>query len=196
MKTGIVNRALLIVIHFFFVAVLSGQSLNDSIIAVNKKVLILYSDTTYSISTYKNETFLDSAFINQAGIGFGELTGYFKNGKLCRIKELIGVKKLNDVAIVEYYFSNDSLIYVSESEQYNPNVYVGSDGVIDYKYNKDEPDFFGQYYFNQNRLFYKNTRGKPGILPNEMFFDSQSKQGQLLENANEYRTLFLIKFKQ
>lgn len=194
MKTGIIPHTLFIIICFFFNVALFAQSLNDSIIAIDQKVKIINLDTAYSIATFKDESFLDSSFINQAGIGYGELKGYFNNGNLCKIYELVGIKKLNDIAVTEYYFANNELIYISETENYNPAVLIDSNGTVDYK--AKEPDFFGQYYFSQNKLVQKNIKGKQAILPNELYFDSQSKQAQLLEYANKYRTLLLIKYKQ
>lgn len=190
----IVNRTSFIIFQLFFVLGLFGQSISDTIKAIDQKVSELNSEKGYWISTFKNEAFLDSAFINQAGQGFGELTGYFKNGNLCKIREMYGLKIINDTAVTEYYFVNSELIYVSETENYNPNIYYDSTGTIDYK--TKEPEFYGQYYFSHNRLIYQNTKGKQEILPNEMFFDSQSKQGQLLDVAQKYRARFLIKYKQ
>jgi hypothetical protein len=171
----------------------SGQDKSDTIKNIDQKVQALKNDTSYWISIMNNEAFLDTGFIKQAGQGYGQLTGLFKNGKICIIHELIGIKLLKDVAETEYYFSDGKLIFVYEKENYGPAVYIDSSGTVDQKIKG--PDFEGRYYFNNDKLINTNTKGKQQILPNEMYFDSQSKEGQLLLSAQKYKNLLSMKMK-
>jgi len=181
---------LFIVFAFSFV---SGQDKNSMIKNIDKKVMTISQERNYQIVILKNEEFLDTAFIKQAGKGYGQLTGYLKNNTIFKIRELIGISQMHDKAITEYFFSEGKLIYVSETENYGPAVMVDSTGTRDFK--KENADFEGQYYFADDKLINSKTSGQPQILPNEMYFDSQSKEGQLLLSAEKYVALLKKKKK-
>jgi len=54
-----------------------------------------------------------------------------------------------------------------------------------------------RYYFNNDKLIGSAEKGNRQtiLLPNEEFFDSQSKEGQLLSSAKKYYERFSIKYK-
>lgn len=174
----------------------SAQESNDTILNVKQKVLSINQESDYWISTFDNEAFLDSAFIHQAGKGYGKLTGYFKNGKVCKIRELIGIKLMHDFAVTEYYFSNGKLIYVNEMEKQGPDIFIDSDGTVDQRI--DEPTFEAEYYYYNDTLISTAEKGdrKTMLLPDPNFFDSMSKEGQLLLSARKYYQLFSRKYKE
>lgn len=188
MKTIILSACLILLFMNVF-----SQDKNDTIKKIDQEVQFMKIDSNYWITTKYNETFLDTGFIRQAGKGFGQLTGFFKNGMVCRIQEIIGIKLLSDVAITEYYFSDGKLIFVYESESYGPSILIDSSGTVDKKLNKC--DFEGSYYFNDDKMFKSITKGKQQILPNELYFDSQSKEGQLMLSAEKYKSLLSVKLK-
>jgi len=173
-----------------------GQDKNDTLKIIEQKVGEINQDTNYWISTFTNEAFLDTGFINQPGQGYGQLTGFFKHGKVCKIRELIGISLLQEVAITEYYFVDGKLIYVYEQEKQGPDIFIDSEGTIDHRI--DEPTFEVRYYFDDDKLIGLVEKGVRTtiLLPNEDFFDSQSKEGQLLHSAQKYHALFSIKYKQ
>jgi hypothetical protein len=191
MKTIVLVTAMILTFNF-----VSAQDKRDTLNIIEKKVMLLDKDTNYWTSTYKNEAFLDTGFINQPSQGYGLLTGYFKNGKICIIRELVGLKLMNEVAVTDYYFSDGKLIYVYEREKQGPDIFIGSDGTTDYRIK--EPNFEVKYYFSNDKLFATTEKGirKTMLLPNAEFFDSQSKEGQLLLTAQKYHALFSIKYKQ
>jgi hypothetical protein len=155
-----------------------------------------YPDYQYQLFTLSNEDFLDTAFLNQPGKGYGQLTGYFRDGKLYKIYEMIGIKALHAVGVTTYYFDGGKLIYVYESEINGPNIFIDSEGTVDHK--TDEPDFEIRYYFSTDRLIKSNEKGtrQTMLLPNEAFFDSMSKEGQLLYAAQQYSELLNKKMKK
>ncbi len=157
---------------------------NETVSNIDQKVSMINLNTIYQVIELKNEEFLDKNFIKQPGEGFGVMSGYFKTDTLPKIREYYGIKKLNDHAITEYYFDEGELIFVYEKENIGPNVITDSSGTTDYK--SSVPDFEGKYYFNKGKLVYFTSQGKPQIIPNEMFFDSQSKEGQLLESSKKF----------
>lgn len=172
----------------------SGQDKNLLVKDIEQKIRFIDQDTTYTITTLDNMAFLDTGFINQPAKGYGQLTGYFKNDTICKIRERIGLELLSDSATTEYYFSDGKLIFVRESEIYNPDVFLDNDGTVDQR--KPGPDFEGTYYFNNDKIIFSSTNGKQQLLPNEMYFDSQSKEGQLMFSAQKYMNLLSEKNKQ
>lgn len=175
---------------------LFGQNKNDTLKIIEQKIQTINQDTNYWISSFDNEAFLDSGFINQPNKGYGKLTGYFKNGKVCKIRELIGIKLLHDMAITEYYFSEGKLIFVSEKEKQGSNIFIDGEGTVDHSI--DEPTFEAKYYFSNDKLINFSEKGlrKTILLPNATFFRSMSKEGQLLLSAQKYYARFSIKYKQ
>jgi len=171
-----------------------GQDKDVSVKDIEQKIRSIDQDTTYTIVTLENMAFLDTGFINQPAKGYGQLTGYFKNGTICKIREHIGLKLLSDSATTDYYFSGGKLIFVRESEIYNPDVFIDNEGTVDQR--KPGPDFEGIYYFNNDKIIFSSANGKQQLLPNEMFFDSQSKEGQLMFSAQKYFNLLSEKNKQ
>ncbi len=172
----------------------SGQDKENTIKDIKQKIQSINQDTNYQIVTVDNEAFLDTGFIKQPGKGYGQLTGYFKNNKIYKILEIIGVKLLHDIATTEYYFSDGKLIFIYEYEKYGPDISIDSTGTVDHK--KTGFDFEGRYYFNNDKVINTLTSGQQQILPNEMYFDSQSKEGQLLLSSQKYIDLLYKKNKQ
>jgi hypothetical protein len=172
--------AILLILAFTHV---SGQDTTEIIKNIDKKVNDLYQINIYRVVTIEQEAFLDKGFIQQPGLGYGHLTAYFKNDTIYRIDEHIGVRLLKDVATTNYFFSAGKLIFVKEIEFYGPDVFIDVDGTVDQK--NEGPDYEGSYYFYGDK-FISITKGQQQILPNEKFFDSQSKEGQLEYSAQKY----------
>ncbi len=190
MKTTLLT----IIIAFSFYTV-SAQLKIDTIQSIDQRVLEINKDTAYWVSSFENSAFLDSAFINQPGQGYGRLTGYFRNGKVCKIREFIGIKLLDQFAVTEYYFFDGKLIFVNEQEIVGPDIYIDNTGTIDHRI--DAPSFQIQYYFFNDKLIKSVETGTRTtmLLPNAAYFDSMSKEGQLLYSAEKYYAKFSIKFK-
>lgn len=161
-----------------------AQTKNDTIRNIDQKCQSIKLDSSFKTVSLYNEEFLDTAFLKQAGAGFGQMTGYFRNDTIYRINELYGIRLLKDIAEIDYYFEHGKLIFVYEKENYNPDVFIDSARTIDHKI--PCPDFEGHYYFFNEKIIFTKTKGKQQILPNEMYFDSQSKEGQLLLSAKTY----------
>lgn len=168
----------LITLFLALLAITAKPQQNDTVAKIAEQCSIIDNFSNYQTDTLRDMEFLDEEFIKQRNEGYGLLTGYFKNDTLYKIHELYGTRLMKDVATTDYYFKNGMLIFVIEKEEYSPSVIVGGDGTTDHKIN--EPDFVGKYYFFKDKMIFKTTKGSPQILPNEMYFDSQSKEGQLL----------------
>jgi hypothetical protein len=175
-----------------FVQITFAQN-NDTITNIEKKCRLIDTYNTYKTDTLKNEAFLDQTFLKQKGEGFGQLVAYYKNDTLVKISEYIGIRAMKDFATTVYYFYNNQLIFISETERLGPEFLTDSSGTTDHKVK--QPDFDGRYYFNKGKLIYSKIKGQMQILPNEEYFYSQSKEGQLLTSAEKNRSLFLKKKK-
>lgn len=141
----------------------------------------------FNTQILKDAEYLDSTFISQPGEGFGELTFYYMSDSLYLIRDYFGVRKLNMNAVVEYYIYQGNLIFVHEREYSGPYAYIDADGTVDI--NRGTPVFEGRYYFDKGLLLYKNTLGESFLIPNEKWFDSQSKEGQLMTTFTNYLLL-------
>jgi hypothetical protein len=190
----IMKTVLLVILIALALSYAQAQTKDDTIKSIEQKCLSIKQDSSFKIMILIDEEFLDSMFLKQAGNGYGQLKGYFRNEMIYRIQEKYGIKLLKDSAEVDYYFQNGQLIYVYEKENYFPDYYSDSTGTLDYEISGS--DFEGYYYFVNEQIIFTNTFGKQQILPNEMFFDSQSKQGQLLLSAHTYTDLLTKKLKK
>ncbi len=181
---------------FLTVTLAYSQTDSDLLSKIDMYVADLNNITEFEIVKLENSDFIDTAFLNQQSEGYGFLYGYFLNGKLFKIREVIGVKLLDQIAITEYYFDDSELIFVFESEKSGKNVFISADGTIDHRI--DKPNFSVKYYFNNLQVIKKAEEGKREtiLLPNEEYFHSQSKEGQLLDFADEYKVLLLGKCKK
>lgn len=186
MKFIIKKSIALSIIGVLIINCIYAQVNNNSIDNIDKTVNKINEQSNLSFVTLEEESFLDSAFINQTGEGFGTLTGLFDNEDIVMIEEVYGIHTPTDIAVVLYYFEKNELIYVEESENYSPSVFISADGTVDYK--DVSYDFEGQYYFTKDS-FIEKTSGQQILIPNKEYFDSQSKEGQLQANAEKYTAL-------
>jgi hypothetical protein len=180
---------IIILLGTFIFSHASAQDKQETIKSIEKKQKAIDLETGYQIVTLENGEFLDSGFIKQPSIGYGTLTGYFKNGKLYKISEQIGIRLLYQHAATDYYFSDEKLILVYENEVNTRPVFFDSIGIVDNK--SPGYTFDCYYYFDDEKLIGSEPKGQRQtmLLPDEKYFDSQSKEGQLLTSANEYVTL-------
>ena len=155
---------------------LFGQTKEEKIKSVREKFQIINSDTTYQTKTLTNEQFLE-----QMTDGGGELTGYFKNGQIKKIIELVGVSYC--VRTFEYYFWDGELIFVYEKEEDFP--YIDSIGALDFS--KLELAFEGRYYFDSGVIIEVKTTGQKripdddGIDTGKKFLATAKENIQLLQ---------------
>ena len=177
-------RILILFISMFITVFFSyGQSIEQTTKNIDGKVLKINQYKNYKTDSLIDLQFLDERFVNQQGQGFGRLVGYFKNDSIYKITEVYGLKLMNDIATTEYYFWHSKLIYISEKEVYNPNISMDSTGTVDRRI--PGADFDASYYFENDKIINTISKGEAILLPNEKYFDSQSKEGQLLETAKK-----------
>lgn len=176
-----------------------GQSKSDIIRNIEQKVQFVKQATGYKRVTLINEEFIDTGFIKQPGKGYGQLTGFFRNDSIYKICEQIGVRVSHDSFTTDYYFFDGKLIFVyekygkEEEKGFVENSFMESDGTIGYR--TPSLPFEGRYYFDNDKLIFTETKGEieTMLLPNEKFYDSQKKEGQLLLATQNYISLLSAK---
>ena len=113
--------------------------------AVNKirqAVEQINKDTGHTTKTLDNEQFLE-----HMTDGGGKLTGYFKNGRLVKIVEWIGLSSC--INITEYYLQDNKLIFAYTQGSVFP--YVDSLGTFDH-YGKLALTMECRYYFKNGKM--------------------------------------------
>jgi hypothetical protein len=117
--------------------------------SIQDKVELIDLEKNYETKVLNNEKFLDNMTD-----GGGQLTGYFKDGKIVKIVERLGLSY--GVKTYEYYFANDELLLVKEKEEDFPD--TENNGTLDYT--KVELAFEGNYYFNSGKMIDSQTEGQ------------------------------------
>lgn len=132
----------------------AGQTKTERMKAIREEFRAINDDSTLKMVQLQNEEFMD-----EVTDGGGELTGYYKNGKIRKIRQWIGLSNGNEVK--EYYFKNAKLIFVYEQFHSFP-----------YDLEKDRLDrttttitFEARYYFSNNQLIEKKATGERQPAP-------------------------------
>ncbi len=141
---------------------------------IRKKVEQIDNDTTYKIKTLENEQFLEHLTDEK-----GRLTGYFKNGHLVKIVELISLPSC--VKNYTYYYQGDFLIFASGEEKVFK--YIDSTASFDIKH--QEPGWGCAYYFSNNKLIKSLDGGHNRCL----YPVKESQTSNILKSSKKYSTL-------
>jgi len=156
-------------LSIFFCIVSFAQTKDEQIKLIRKKFEIINSDSTLRKVTLENEEFL----INMTD-GGGELSGFYNNKEIKKIYEWIGLS--NGISIKEFYFDNCQLIFVYEKF----NSFVFDDKKNEFDLTKIKTIFEGRYYFNNEKLFGKLTKGNKALTA-----QGESSGKSLLERADD-----------
>jgi len=153
-----------------------GQTKEEKINDIREKFQKINQDTVYIVKTLNNEQFLD-----KMTDGGGSLIGYYKGEKIYKIIERVGVSYC--VRTFEYYFWEDQLIFVYESE-------------LDPLYNESKASFDwgnvnivfeGRYYFDKGKLIEIKVVGKKRIV------DDQEENKERILSTDAKRNIALLK---
>lgn len=158
---------ILILIFTLNLSLVVGQTNAEKIKEIRGKFEKINQDNTYELKTLENEQFLD-----HIPDGGGSLTGYFKDNKVYKIVERIGVSYC--VRTFEYYYWDERLILVYEKElDFKMNDGKGFD------YDNQTLVFEGHYYFVNGNLIETSITGKKAIEYDE----EENKEKALLAAA-------------
>jgi len=146
-------------IAFFLVAIFVAnisfaQSKADIIKSIKKEFKDINDDNSYTKVALENEEFMEH--MTDRG---GSLTGYYKEDKIRKIIEWIGIS--NGIYVSEYYFKDEQLIFVYKTfKEFFYDINKG-----DFDYEKTGVKFEGRYYFNEKILIDTITTGTLGSSP-------------------------------
>jgi len=146
-----------------------AQTKNEQIKLIRKKFEIVNRDTTLRKVNLENEEFLTNMTD-----GGGELTGFYKNKEIKKIYEWIGLS--NGISIKEFYFESGQLVFVYEKF----DSFVFDDKKNEFDLSKTKTIFEGRYYFNNEKLFSKSTKGNKALAA-----QGESSGKSLLESADD-----------
>jgi hypothetical protein len=154
-----------------------SQENKTSIDKIRNAVEQINKDSGYSKKVLSNDEFLE-----ETTDGGGELTGYFKNGQLVKIREWIGLSSC--INITEYYLQSNKLIFTyTEGSEF---AYNDSSESFDYK--KSVRTMECRFYFENGKLIKSILKGesrcsgKPDAGWSKDNFSACSRYQKLLKN--------------
>lgn len=118
-----------------------AQSKEEMVRLVRKEFQAINNDSTLKTVVLNNEDFLD-----EMPDGGGSLTGFYKDGKIRKIVEWIGIS--HGINIREFYFKDNQLIFVYT--QFKSFVYDEKKDTLDLMHTTLTSE--GRYYFKDGKL--------------------------------------------
>jgi hypothetical protein len=132
----------------------------------------------------KKKIFAQEDFMEKVTDEGGELTVYYKNTLVHRIKEWVGLSY--GVIIRNYYFINKELLFVKEEEY----LYEADEaGNIHKKKLSKKPGFLGKYYFLKSKLIDEESLGHNRFEDNE----HHDAEKEYLASSKRHLSLFYKK---
>ncbi|NOU60431.1 hypothetical protein [Marinifilum caeruleilacunae] len=135
-----------------------------------EKARLIDLNTGYEERILTNEEFMDNMTD-----GGGELIGYYSNGQIEKVSLWVGLSY--GISTYDYYFENETLIYVHET--FKQFEYVDSTG--SFNYSKTEQTYRGKYYFMNKVLYDYETTGH-----NRFESDEIDPEKVILEEVDSY----------
>lgn len=123
---------------------------------------------------------------SQVPDGGVELNGLFAGDTLVKLAYMCGLSY--GIITEEYYFHKGKLIFVLEKE----SDYPWNEKKQSLDYTRVEPVFEERFYFEGEELYKRISKGKKKFN-DELFYDSQTREGVLISNAEKYSSLVFRK---
>jgi hypothetical protein len=167
------KRLLSIFMALAIVNASAGQTKAEQVQAIRKEFQAINRDSTLKKVTMENEEFPEQLVTD----GGRELTGYYKNGQVKKIRHWVGISHGNQIK--EFYFHDGKLVFVYE--QFDSFPFDGKKGEhIRYM---TKTTFEGRYYFNNDKLIERKITGK------KQYDGITDPAKALLSEASEYLKL-------
>ena len=143
------TKILLAATTLFFNQVVFSQKVdNAKIVEIRKTVQKINNGTGYLIKKLESDEFLEEGTDNGA-----ELNGYFKDGKLVKIKEWIGLSSCFNTT--EYYLQDGKLIFSYTKGSQSPY----NDSTQTFDYDKLSMTMEYRFYFDKDKLIKSVLQG-------------------------------------
>ena len=145
-----------------------SQKQTETISRIRKEFTRINQDSTLKVTTLDAEEFLENT-----PDGGAELKGFYKNGKLVKLVEWIGLSYGNRIR--EFYLKDEVLFFVYEIFY----SFIRTEDGLDPS--KTVKSFEGRYYISANKLIAKKQTGKIKVD------QSVPTASTLIADAEEYR---------
>ena len=134
-------KQIIYTLPIFLFCTLTFAQTDRAVNKIRKAVEQINKYTGYTTKTLENEQFLE-----QMTDGGGHLTGYFKDGKLVKIVEWVGLSIC--VNTTEYYLQDNELIFVHAHGSQPPYI----DSLAAFDYGKLALTMECRYYFKDSKM--------------------------------------------
>lgn len=136
-----------ILIILFLGVDLSAQTDLEKVEMIQGYVEDIHLDTLLKSVSLENDEFME-----QVTDGGGELTGFYRSGRIYKIYRSVGISY--GMYITEYYYRKNELMFVHEKfSQY------GTDTVGTFDYTIVTTTYSGNYFFEKGKMIYSNSTG-------------------------------------
>jgi hypothetical protein len=126
----------------------SAQNKAAIISFIKKEFRLINADSSYKVKVLDNEETM-----HEGSDGGSQLTGYYKNGKIRKIVDWVGISY--GVHITEYYFKNEELIFIYKTF----NAFALDNKTQSLLYDSLAKTFEGRYYFYKNNKISFSEKG-------------------------------------
>ncbi len=160
----------------------TAQTEQELIKEIRKHYKWVNSQKDFVPVVLNNQDFLDQATDNGA-----TMTGYYKNNKLYKIIETVGISYA--VITSEYYFWSGELFFIYHTEKAYKEKKDDAGNFIELDYTKTELKYEDRQYFNKDKQIRRIKKGE--ILSTENNFLKRSKNLKpLLDNKKIYKAQY------
>lgn len=149
-----------------------SQTVEESINQIRADYKWINEQQDYTVIVLNNEDFLD--FVTDNG---AELKGFFKDGKLYKMVETIGLSSA--VTVTEYYFWDDNLLFIYGTEKTYKQILNDDGEFVELDYANTELQYEIRLYYADKKEIRKLEKG------------TQLNQKDYLLNVETY--VFLLK---
>jgi len=161
---------------------ITEQVESESIEKIREHFKWINEQDDFVVSTLNNEDFLDHATDNGA-----LLQGFYKNDTLYKIVEVVGLSSV--IMTTEYYFWNNQLIFVYDTEKQFKEMVDDSGNFTGLDYSTTELKYESrQYYENENVIKRLKNGDRVGSVDEEIDFIEQIQLlREQLDNKKDYQ---------
>lgn len=158
-----------------------SQNINEDIKEIRKNFQWVNSQKDFKKAELNNQDFLDHPSDNGA-----TMTGYFKNGKLYKIVEVIGIS--HALYRTEYYFWSNELFFVFRTEREYKSIMDENGLFVKLDYTKTDLKY-------QDRQYFKNGKRIRRIEKGELISSKENYPKDFVKLANKRKSLIQNRYK-
>lgn len=166
----------------FFISTATAQTEEEQVKQIRKQFKWVNAQKDYKTIELNNMDFLDHATDNGASI-----TAYYKNNKLYKIVEVVGISMglLNS----EYYFWDNELFFVYHTEKMFKEIKDAQGYFIEFDYSNTELKYEDRQYYNKGNTVRRIKKGE--IVSSEIDYLKHCKKIKpIADNKIKYKAKY------